>query len=336
MTSRPSSRRSLPDPACVMSSTPSPAPASSRPSPSKASITSISQATTPDLCNRPRPAEQRPSDVPVLSEDGSRIKKFVPKPRKLGTGSVDRPKPFRSPSNRSRPDSRPSRPSFNKPWEEEKQVRTDRVAAAAPQDGPSPEYQDIDLDAGVERPQPTADRPALPESRPSATRQPLAANPASLESRASATVPAAPTAQPSTAIVAFDRPAFNRDPPIRRPSRLQTATAAAPGRPAFTRDRPSFDRAPREGGSDRFQPRDARRDFTAHTASTGGEGRPPRHFGNKPGFGGKPSFGAKPSFPPASPSIPSSPPATAIAAPFRRDDHGRPIARRQPPAPPHL
>src|SRR6202042_811357 len=68
-----------------------------------------------------------------------RIKKFIPTPRKIGTGFVTKPsldkparKPFgASPSPRerrpfTRESNRPDRPSFTKPWAEEK---ADRLAA---------------------------------------------------------------------------------------------------------------------------------------------------------------------------------------------------------------
>ena len=76
------------------------------------------------------------------SDDGvevpTRIKKFVPKPRKTGTGYIARPgvKPFSAESSdrERRPFKRESnhseRPSFNKPWEEEKAARL--AASRAP------------------------------------------------------------------------------------------------------------------------------------------------------------------------------------------------------------
>ena len=262
-------------------------------------------------------ATQEPDEMPILSEDGSRIKKFVPKPRKLGTGSADRPKPFRAPSDRSRPDRDPARrsdarpakdrfaassarPTFNKPWDEEKQARTDRAAAApaASQDGSISGYQDIDLDAGT--------RPAPPRRAPSVGNKPAFGRKPGFGDRPR---------------FGGDRPAFNRD----RPSGDRPAFSR--DRPAFNRDRPSFDRAPREGGpreggSDRFQPRDARRDFTPHP-SAGGDARPPRHFGNKPSSGGKPSF-------PRKPFDPERSAGDRERRPFRRDDTGPPRENPRP------
>ncbi len=289
------------------------------------------------------------NDIPVLTEDGSRIKKFVSKPRKLGTGTADRPKPFRAPSDRSRPDSRPDRrdagdrfaaksvpPTFNKPWDEEKQARADRVAAAT--DGAAPD-KDTDLDAGTrpERPRPAGGRPAFGSKSGGFGRKPaFGSKPAYGDrSRSGGDRPAFQRDRPAS-----DRPAFNRDRPSfsgnhfsgDRSSQARPAFSRdRPGgdrpafhsdrnssdRPAFNRDRPSFSRAPREGGSDRFQPRDSRRDFTSHSGA--GDSRPPRQFGNKPGFGGKPSFGSKPSFP-RKPFDPERSAGDRERLPFRRDN----------------
>ena len=68
-------------------------------------------------------------DTPAAT-DAPRIKKFVPKPRKVGTGFVtkpgrnteDRPTP-RERRPFTRESNRPDRPSFTKPWEEEKIAR---------------------------------------------------------------------------------------------------------------------------------------------------------------------------------------------------------------------
>ncbi len=261
------------------------------------------------------------NDTPVLSEDGSRIKKFVSKPRKIGTGKADRPKPFRAPSDRSRPDNQPARrsagdrlpanparPTFNKPWDEEKQARADRSAAAM--DSATSEFQDVDLDAGTrpERPRPAGGRPAFGSKPSGFGRKPaFGSKPAYGDRpRPGEDRPAFPRDRS-----AGDRPAYNRD----RPGFSRDRSSG--DRPAFSRDRPSFNRAPREGGSDRFQSRDSRRDFTPHSGA--GDSRPPRQFGNKPGFGGKPSFGSKPSFP-RKPFDPERSAGDRERRPFRRDD----------------
>src|SRR5271154_6230100 len=74
------------------------------------------------------------SDTVETTEASPRITKFIPKPRKVGTGFVtkpgrnteDRPTP-RERRPFTRESNRPDRPSFTKPWEEEK---ADRLAAA--------------------------------------------------------------------------------------------------------------------------------------------------------------------------------------------------------------
>lgn len=77
------------------------------------------------------PNEANAIAIPEAEDEAggpARIKKFVPKPRKTGTGFAARPdsKPYsRESSDRERrPFTRESsRPSFNKPWEEEKAAR---------------------------------------------------------------------------------------------------------------------------------------------------------------------------------------------------------------------
>jgi hypothetical protein len=69
--------------------------------------------------------------VEVGAETSTRIRKFVPKPRKTGTGYIARPSAESSPAKNSDRERRPfnrepnrsDRPSFNKPWEEEKAAR---------------------------------------------------------------------------------------------------------------------------------------------------------------------------------------------------------------------
>ena len=267
--------------------------------------------------------------VAVLSEDGSRIKKFVPKPQKLGTGSGDRPKPFRSLSDRGRPGARPerksgpdrtARPTFNKPWEEEKQARVDRAAAGAA-DESTPAYQDLDAGARPESPRRApamGGRPAFGSKPAFGRKQGFgdrprggADRPAFQRDRSEDSRPAFNRERPGSDRPGGDRPAFSRD-------------RNSSDRPAFQRDRPgpgdrpSFTRVPREGGSDRFQPRDSRRSFTPRDAS-GGDTRPPRPFGSKPGFGGKPAFGSKPSFP-RKPFDPERSAGDRERRPFRRDE----------------
>ncbi len=204
-----------------------------------------------------------------LAEDGTRIKKFIAKPRKVGTGYVERAKPFTSrparearpfdrkaPPSRdreSRPFSKPAgkfagrsagtfspRPAFNKPWDEEKQQRAAREAAPASDANSGDQlYKDIDLDANSPTAAATPPRPASRPSKP-----PFAA-----KSR-----------------FGGDRPAFGRKP--------------APGgdRPAYRSDRPS---PSRDSGSEARPPR---RDFTPRDSA---DSRPPRRDFSA---SGKPSF----------------------------------------------
>ena len=249
-------------------------------------------------------SEPQPAEAPELAEDGSRIKKFIPKPRKLGTGFVERPKPFRASSDRSgRSDSRPvrkpaaarfnadsaPRPTFDKPWEEEKRVR-----AARQPDASAPEFQDIDLDAAAPlgTSAPRAGKPIF--SRKPFAKPGFGSRPASGGDR-----PAFNRSRP-----AGDRPAFNRD-------------RNGSDRPPFNPDRPRYDRPSREGASDRFQPRDARRDFTPHSGAA--DTRPPRKPFTKSGFAGKPAFGDKRSFP-RKPFDAAGSAGDRERRPFRRDD----------------
>lgn len=215
-----------------------------------------------------------------LAEDGTRIKKFIAKPRKVGTGYVERAKPFTSRPGRevrpferkappsrdreSRPFSKPpgkfagrsagafaARPAFNKPWDEEKQQRAARQAAQASDANSSEQpFGEIDLDAASPTTAATPSRPAFRPSKP---------------------------AFASKSRFGGDRPAFGRKP--------------APGadRPAYRSDRPS---SSRDTGSEGRPPR---RDFTPRDA---GESRPPRRdfsAGGKPSFSDRKPY-AKPGF----------------------------------------
>ena len=211
-----------------------------------------------------------------LAEDGTRIRKFIAKPRKIGTGYVERAKPFRtgapdrdshaserkaSPrdtgarplSSRGakfagKPSSKSTgRPTFNKPWDEDKQrsARSESHNAGAPSDRQP--FQDIDLDA----------------SGPSS---------------ASFSAEASPAKRPFTGKARFggDRPAYSRGgrnrsegaPPRRdfvpredRGSRPPRREFSGPGKPAFgdrklftkpgfaDRKRDGFANHPAAGGS---------------------------------------------------------------------------------------
>ena len=261
------------------------------------------------------------------AEDGSRIRKFIPQPKKIGTGYIGRAKPFatgdrpasgdreRRPFNRDdrapgrrdisrsggdRPVRRStfgasSRPSFDKPWEEEKQARADLAAdrstnraAARSDEAPgggmdtdaTPEFQDVDLDAGASpasRPAPS--RPDFERSRPS--RPGFAKRPSF-----------------------GDKPRFGDRP---RPG----SDRFRPGgdRPSFGSNRPSFGKD-RPGSRDRFSSDRSSPDRSAAGSRPGfaGKSSKPRDRsagGDRPSFGARPSFGDRP------------------RPPFRRDTEGQ-------------
>ncbi len=194
------------------------------------------------------------SDTPGVT-DAPRIKKFIPKPRKVGTGFVT--KPGRSSEERPTPrerrpftreSNRPDRPSFTKPWEEEK---ADRLAAAQ-----SPSNVSDDTDTAP-RPTRTYDRkPAFDRAgkRPSFG----------------------------------PKPSFGSKPYGDKPS-FGSKSRFSGDRPSFKTDRPSFRRT--EGASDSRPPR---REFVAGDSGSDRPRKTfskPGTFGRKrEGFAGKPSF----------------------------------------------
>jgi hypothetical protein len=198
--------------------------------------------------------------------EAPRITKYVPKPRKIGTGYLAKAKPAKfaakpfavskpgaPASNRERrPFSKPAAPGFDKPWEEEK---TRRLAAARK---PSEVREDAD----------GADDLAASQSAGEAAESIQTPAPRAYKPRAY---------KPRTE-GSGNRPAFG-------------------GKPAF-RGKPAFGGKPRFGGEGRpprsnFAPREA-----------GGNARPPRKTFSKPGtfgrkregFEGKPRTGGKPAF----------------------------------------
>ncbi len=240
-----------------------------------------------------------------IAEDGSRIKKFIAKPRKVGTGYIERAKPFGGadrPAARAalsserggpqrggagRPFGKPSgtfgrtssdrtsRPAFNKPWDEERDQRAAREAAqnaVAPSgDGQQPE--DVDLHA----------------------------------SSAPGTSHGAPASRPAKR-------------PFGSGSRFGGDRPSASRRPGSGGDRPAFSR-----GRDDSAGRPPRREFTPRE---GGDARPPRRdfaAGGRPSFGDrkpfvKSGFGdRKREFPDRTPG--GRPPfGDKERRPFRRDD----------------
>jgi hypothetical protein len=197
--------------------------------------------------------------------EAPRITKYVPKPRKIGTGYLAKAKPAKfaakpfatkpgaPASNRERrPFSKPAAPGFDKPWEEEK---TRRLAAARK---PSEVREDADGANDV------------------------AASQSAGEAAESIQTPA---------------------PRAYKPRAYKPRTEGFGNRPAFG-GKPAFRGKPAFGGKPRFdgEGRPPRRDFAPREA--GGDARTPRKTFSKPGtfgrkregFEGKPRTGGKPAF----------------------------------------
>jgi hypothetical protein len=194
-------------------------------------------------------------DTPT-PEASTRIKKFIPKPRKVGTGFVtkpgrntgDRPTP-RERRPFTRESNRPDRPTFTKPWEEEK---ASRLAAAQ-----SPSNVQDEADA---TPRPKTSRPY--DRKPAFDRKP-----------------------------SFDR--AGKRPPFGSKPSFGNKPRFSGDRPAFKTDRPSFRR--NEGSADSRPPRREFTPRPYSDDSTSERPRKtfskPGTFGRKrEGFAGKPSF----------------------------------------------
>jgi 23S rRNA pseudouridine2605 synthase len=249
-------------------------------------------------------------DTPESTEDTPRIKKFIPKPRKVGTGFVtktghnieSRPTP-RERRPFTRESNRPDRPSFTKPWAEEK---ADRLAAAQ-----SPSNVEGDS-AAPQSKRPYDRKPAFDRAgkRPPFGSKPSFGNKPSFGSK--------PRFNSDRPAFKSDRPAFRRDerssdsrPPRReftpRPYNDRAAgdssdrprkTFSKPGtfgrkregfagRPSFSRDNDS--RPPRRDfGGDSRPPR---REFTPRSREGSSDTRPPRrNFVDRGDRADKPSF----------------------------------------------
>lgn len=265
------------------------------------------------------------------AEAPARITKFVPKPRKVGTGYVTKPgygsEGLSSPRERrpfTRESNRPDRPSFTKPWAEEK---ADRLAASqAPSDvadhSAAPDQREVKR-AYTRKPSFDREgkRPAA-GSKPSFGSRPSFGNKPRFSSDRSGF---------------GSKPAFRRDsessesrPPRREytPRPYGDAAAGDSGdRPRKTFSKPGTFGRKREGFAGKSFSRDndsrpprrdfgdsrpPRREFTPRHDSDSSDARPPRRsYGDKPSFSGpgKPGtytpreggagpsrFGSKPSF----------------------------------------
>lgn len=211
----------------------------------------------------PAPDEANAIAIPEAEDEAggpARIKKFVPKPRKTGTGFAARPdsKPYsRESSDRERrPFTRESsRPSFNKPWEEEKAARL--AGSRTPsnlRDG-----REAGGTAGRQ------DTPRTDNRKPSFDRE---------------------GKRPFGSKPAFGgKPRFDRERPAFR--RDNESGDARPPRKTFSRPAGSFDRAEgRPSRRDFSDSRPPRREFTPRPEGDS-DSRPPRRtFGSKPAFGG--------------------------------------------------
>ncbi len=223
------------------------------------------------------------------SAEGPRIKKFVPKPRKVGTGFVTRQatnserkpydserRPFNRDSGRSfeRPSAETNRTSFTKPWDEERAGRRPTARPAADGEGKRPSFG---------RKPAFGSKPRFGGDRPSFSNKPAFG-----KSRFSGD---RPSSRPSSG---NDRPSFRRndDSKDARPPRREFTprpydkAGDSSDRPRKTFSKPGTFSRKREGfsGKPGFQREGDR------------ESRPPRRdFGDKPRkpFDGprtKPSF----------------------------------------------
>jgi len=266
------------------------------------------------------PASEASDDIDanVITTEGdaapARITKFIPKPRKVGTGYVTKPgrnaedsprerRPFTRESNR------PDRPSFTKPWAEEK---ADRLAAAQASSNVSDDTTSGAAPAS-EAPRTYDRKPAYDREgkRPSFGSKPSFGSRPSFGGRPSfGSKPRFDRDRPSSG----DRPTFRRDnaasdsrPPRREftPRPYGDAPAGDSDRPRKTFSKPGTFGRKREGfagkpsfGRDSNDTRPPRRDygdsrpprreFTPRPEGDSGDARPPRRtFGDRPD---RPSF----------------------------------------------
>jgi 23S rRNA pseudouridine2605 synthase len=265
------------------------------------------------------------SDVTETAEPTTRITKFIPKPRKVGTGYVT--KTDRTPEGRrpfTRESNRPDRPSFTKPWAEEKADREAR-AAQTPDDAESttrPYVRKPSFDREGKRP--FGAKPAF-GSKPGFGSKPRfgGGDRPSFRRDASFGDSRPPRRDSERSSYSSDRPAFRRTsegdarPPRReytprpygdapagdsdrprktfsKPGTFGRKREGFGGKPSFSRDS-SDSRPPRRDFGDSRPPR---REYTPRTDGDSSESRPPRRtFGDKPSFSGprKPgSFSARP------------------------------------------
>ena len=226
------------------------------------------------------------SDTAQADTGSPRITRFIPRPRKVGTGFVTRPvrpssgsatprerRPFTRESNR------PDRPSFTKPWAEEK---ADRLAAAQ-----SPSHVSGDGEASDSQPSARIpEREVRNDRRPEFDRRPSSDRRPNNDRRPSNDRKPGSDREGKRPFTA--KPSFGSRPGFGGKSR------SGSDRPSFGGARPSFRR---DNGSAESRP--PRRDFTPRPYTDAGEGDRPRKTFSKPGafdrkregYAAKPSFG---------------------------------------------
>lgn len=224
-------------------------------------------------------AAEAGADGPAEDADAPRIKKFVPKPRKVGTGYVARP--GRGGDERTRRPFKRDAGDFAKPWNEEKRPRKQAERQEEGVRRPKSYY-------AMQREQEAAASEAAPAPRERAPRKehgfggegkrPFREGKPSFDRK------------PSFGRKPFgDKPRRDGERPAFRRDRGESRSAEGFSKPRrFERDREGFERKPFK---ERGEGRPPRREFGDKPFERRAEGRPPRReFGDKPRFGNKPRF----------------------------------------------
>ena len=247
------------------------------------------------------------SESSEISEKSGRITKFIPKPRKVGTGFISKPSREsgaatareRRPFTRTRESNRPERPNFTKPWEEEKPNRFEAKSSSRPsKDGddtaktrPRAAERTSSFDRAGKRPS-FGSNLALGSKRTSGDKPRSASNRSSFGK--------------DKLSFGQDRPTFRRseDSGGSRPARREFTSRPYSDAPVHRNDRPrktlsksSSSGRDHEGfagkpsfGRDNSERRPSSREFAPGPYSDSADSRPARRiFGDrsaKPGFGG--------------------------------------------------
>ena len=219
-----------------------------------------------------------PSADTAVEEEKPRISKFVPKPRKIGTGFVTK-----TPDRERRPFKRDAAADYTKPWDEDKRDKSVRRPKS---------YYGTQSEAAVPG-------EATSETQREAPRKPRFDREGKRPSFGSK------PAYNSRPRPDGDRPTFRRDTsaegrPPRREYTPRPDSDSADSRPRKTFSKPgtfdrkregfggkSFDRDSRPPRRDFGDSRPPRREYTPRPDSEGGDSRPPRrNFGDKSSFSG--------------------------------------------------